>query len=806
MAIFGGIKVNRQIKGFLACDDLNSDHAKDCMQKLIDGGEDSVEKILEAIPTASEKHQKSLRYICDEILKTSSIDVFLDEMENDHTNVRAEVRNVLSESQSINSTSLLNKLSDPNASISQILDVIEFQKEHLKPEQVITQALKISGKESARLFKLANELAFKFDIEAFEMQPSKVDSPDKKLHMLEFLALVKHEKSAQIVSQFLDDGNHMIKIAALNSLRSINKKFDVAPLLNKLSTMKEAEQKLAMPLILSLADDQLVGRLAPLLINKEEKIQKLAAELVVKKSTTDCFRRLLIGIEKLDDWGKEAAINLLISTSNGQLTKVVKPLVKDGNEFIRNEAAKFVVDEELETGSFQDMTHAALSDDWQVREKAIKLLGESKQKSSLKILAKAFEERPDSALNILKAVGLLRYSKGLEIAFKGLAFREVAIQRESLKTIRLLANERHAQSIQDVLLKKITKLDKVVKDTAEEVITEINQAFRLTALPTNLKALLEFDPNSSSESTQNISTQGTQQLDVSEVIEAQKAMFNLDELVEGVEWADRYLIKKEIGRGAMGRVLLANDTMIDETIIIKFMHPELTADEASRERFIRELKYARKISHPNVIRIHDFLYQRKVAAISMEYFDSIGLDDEVKKGKIYEEREGLVVLNQIAEGMDAAHQENVVHRDLKPSNILINSAGKVKVVDFGIASATAELDANLTKTGTIIGTPAYLSPERAKGMDADHRADIYALGIISFFMFTGELPYKGEPMSLLFQHIEGKAEMVHVLNDKLSPKLSFLVKKMMAVNPDDRYQTMLEVKSAIDKLLDSMST
>lgn len=175
-----------------------------------------------------------------------------------------------------------------------------------------------------------------------------------------------------------------------------------------------------------------------------------------------------------------------------------------------------------------------------------------------------------------------------------------------------------------------------------------------------------------------------------------------------------------------------------------------------------------------------------------------------KKGKIYNEKEGLHVLTQIAAGMQAAHDENVVHRDLKPSNILIDSTDKVKVVDFGIASATAELDANLTKTGTIIGTPAYLSPERAKGMEADHRADIYALGVISFFMFTGDLPYKGEPMSLLFQHIEGKAKMVHEVNELLSPRISFLVKKMMAVNPDDRYQTMTDVKLAIDKLLESL--
>lgn len=804
MAIFGSILVNRQIKGLLACDDLASTKAKEYVDKLIAGGKDSVEKILETIPQATTKQKKILQQICDEILKNTSAEVFLDEMESDQTNVRAAAKDVLFESQAINPASLLSKLNDPNASVTQIIDVIEYQKEHLKPEQVITQALKISGKESSRLFKMANEMADRFDIENYELQPSKVDSPDKKLHVLEFLAHIKHPKSAKIAAQFLDDSNHMIKISTLNTLRSINEKFDVMPLINRLGAMKEAEKKLAIPLILSLSEGELIGNLAALLIDKDEQVQEFVAKLIIERANIKSFRCLLIGIEKLDEWGTDSAISLLVNQAEGKLSSLAMQLTKDGNEFVRNISKKFV-DEVFETGSFQDLTHAALNDDWQVREKAIAILGESKEKESLKILAKAFKEKPESALSVLKAVGVLRFSKGLEIAVKGLGFREVAVQREALKTIRLLANERHAQHIQDVLLKRVGILDKVVRDTAESVIKEINQAFQLKSLPNNFDALLSGDA-SNEQTIESASIQATQQVKVSDIADSQQDIFNLDELVEGVEWAGRYSIKKEIGRGAMGRVLLAEDTMIDETIIIKFMHPELTADVSAKERFVRELKYARKISHPNVIRIHDFLYQRKVAAISMEYFDSVGLDEEVKKGKIYEEKEGLLVLSQIASGMQAAHDQNVVHRDLKPSNILIDTAGIVKVVDFGIASATAEIDATLTKTGTIIGTPAYLSPERAKGMEADHRADIYALGVISYFMFTGELPYKGEPMSLLFQHIEGNAKMVHKVNEKLSAKLSFLVKKMMAVNLDDRYQTMSEVKLAINQLLESLSS
>ena len=262
---------------------------------------------------------------------------------------------------------------------------------------------------------------------------------------------------------------------------------------------------------------------------------------------------------------------------------------------------------------------------------------------------------------------------------------------------------------------------------------------------------------------------------------------------------DRYRIDREIGRGAMGRVMLATDEMVGEHLILKFMHPELTAEEASRERFLREVKYSRKVSHPNVIRIHDMLFKGNLSAISMEYFESRGIDEILRDRKHFDPHDGLEILLQVANGMSAAHKQDVIHRDLKPSNILMNKSSLVKIVDFGIASASSNTDATLTKTGSIIGTPAYLSPERAKGKEADHRSDVYALGIIAYAMFTGQLPYVGEPMSLLFQHLEGKATPVHEVRPELGANISLLVQRMMAVEMEDRLQTMDDVANAILK-------
>ncbi|MCK4708784.1 MAG: serine/threonine protein kinase, partial [Gammaproteobacteria bacterium] len=293
------------------------------------------------------------------------------------------------------------------------------------------------------------------------------------------------------------------------------------------------------------------------------------------------------------------------------------------------------------------------------------------------------------------------------------------------------------------------------------------------------------------------SIEATQTIEKTQVVNFQ----HIEELVAGDYWMDRYKIVKEVGRGAMGRVMLVEDETVGESLILKFMHPELTADANARERFLRELKYSRRISHENVIRIHDFLVKDGISAISMEFFESDGLDILIKNNRLGSTENSINILYQVCDGMWAAHQQDVIHRDLKPSNVLVNDAGHAKVVDFGIASANSEADMTLTKTGMIIGTPAYLSPERAKGLEADHRSDIYALGIIAYNMFNGSLPYKGEPMSLLFQHIEGKATPLHRLDKGIPVGVSMLVEKMMAVDIERRYQTMKDIRDTIKQLM-----
>jgi serine/threonine-protein kinase len=220
------------------------------------------------------------------------------------------------------------------------------------------------------------------------------------------------------------------------------------------------------------------------------------------------------------------------------------------------------------------------------------------------------------------------------------------------------------------------------------------------------------------------------------------------------------------------------------------------------KRFVHELRYSRKITHKNVIRIYDFLYIQGSYAISMEYFPSHTLGSEVVNEKPVELKRATQFGIDICTGMTVAHQLGIVHRDLKPANVLINQEGLLKIVDFGVAAAQREGDTQLTKTGYVIGSPKYMAPEQILGKKVDERADIYALGVMLYEMVTGVPPYsRGDHMSVMYQHVQGKARVPQDINPALPPGLSDLVVKAMAVDKAKRYQTMEELRGALEPYL-----
>ena len=227
----------------------------------------------------------------------------------------------------------------------------------------------------------------------------------------------------------------------------------------------------------------------------------------------------------------------------------------------------------------------------------------------------------------------------------------------------------------------------------------------------------------------------------------------------------RYKYIEKIGRGAFGTVLLMEDTVVEERLILKFLNPNVAQDEEIMKRFVHELRYSRKITHRNVIRIYDFLYIQGNYAISMEYFPSHTLGSEIVNEKPLALKRALQFGIDIATGMAVAHQVGIVHRDLKPANVLINDECLLKIVDFGVAAAQREGDTQLTRPATSSARRNTWRPSRFSAARSTSARTSTRSGVIMYEMLTGVPPYsRGDHMAVMYQHVQGKARAPQEIN------------------------------------------
>ncbi|HOW28670.1 MAG TPA: serine/threonine-protein kinase [Elusimicrobiota bacterium] len=253
----------------------------------------------------------------------------------------------------------------------------------------------------------------------------------------------------------------------------------------------------------------------------------------------------------------------------------------------------------------------------------------------------------------------------------------------------------------------------------------------------------------------------------------------------------RYEIEKELGRGAMGIVYLGKDPKINRQVAIKTVKFDDDVDEATakeiKARFFREAESAGTLNHPNIIRIYDAGEDNEISYIAMELLDG----EDLKK---YGEKANLLPVNQVleyvalvADGLDYAHANGVVHRDIKPANIMRLKDGTLRITDFGIARITAS---SKTQTGTVMGTPSYMSPEQVAGKKVDGRADLFSLGVMLYEMLTGEKPFEGDSLATLLFRISGEQHPDPTLkaNDRVTRGMKMIIDKALMKTPEQRYQ------------------
>jgi predicted Ser/Thr protein kinase len=251
--------------------------------------------------------------------------------------------------------------------------------------------------------------------------------------------------------------------------------------------------------------------------------------------------------------------------------------------------------------------------------------------------------------------------------------------------------------------------------------------------------------------------------------------------------AGRYRIQRLLGKGGMGAVYLADDEVLHELVALKVISSAFSSDEAALvARFRREASAARKVSSPSVIRIHDLGEARAgLLYLSMEYFAGRTLTELIAQRGVVPMKDVQDILQQICNGLEAAHQAGVIHRDLKPGNVLVGERGAVKLIDFGLA--TTLVGDNLTATGAILGTPHYMAPEQVRGKPVDARSDVYSLGALAYHLVTGRPPFSGDnAIAVGFAHLSETPDAPRVLRRDCPAALDAAIMAALAKNPADR--------------------
>ncbi|MCP5089330.1 MAG: protein kinase [Gammaproteobacteria bacterium] len=604
----------------------------------------------------------------------------------------------------------------------------------------------------------------------------------------------------------------MVRSAALSALATRGHKVNVELVAKALTDPDLDVQNKAVDVLINANHPETVRFLIDALKDESEYSRRAAVEVLNEVGDVNSVKELLDAIKDDDWWVRSRAGDALAEIGGPRVVDSVVNLIKDEDEDIRRTAIE-ILNATKDQRAVDHLIKATDDSDWWVRERAVDALSKIGDKKALPKLEAMLGQDSKTDTVVIRALSKLGNHKHIGKIMPMLKRPEKEIQVEAIKALSQLSDDSHASTIR-VLLKKIKdSQDQTMVNVADKALKDLDARYSETVLEENVRAekiashtktlLLENDDLDKLLAAQAAQIAEAAKPDEAESPDAPSAppVLDISTLTPGDIIDNRYKYIEKIGKGAFGTVLLMEDEVVDEQLILKFLNPNVSSDEEMMKRFVHELRYSRKITHRNVIRIYDFLSLQGCYAISMEYFPSHTLSGEIPDNKPMDMKKVLQYARDMATGMTIAHQAGVIHRDLKPANILVNDDGLLKIVDFGVAAAASSGGTELTKTGYVIGSPKYMAPEQILGKKVDETADIYSIGVIMYEMATGIPPYsRGDHMSVMYQHVQGKAKQCQEVNPKISDEFAAIIAKAMSVDKTKRFQSMEELTDALDTI------
>ncbi|ODU20943.1 MAG: hypothetical protein ABS87_08260, partial [Sphingomonas sp. SCN 67-18] len=266
-----------------------------------------------------------------------------------------------------------------------------------------------------------------------------------------------------------------------------------------------------------------------------------------------------------------------------------------------------------------------------------------------------------------------------------------------------------------------------------------------------------------------------------------------------------FQVERLLGRGGMGDVYLANQTGLNRHVAIKVLRADFLSKPAYLSRFEIEATAIAKLNHPNIVHVYTLGSIDNIRFIAMEYVQGTNLKEYVIRKGALDLPLSISIMRQTAQAIAAAAEVGLIHRDIKPENVLLTKKGRVKVADFGLCRDQEAEPVHLTQPGITMGTPSYMSPEQAQGHELDHRSDLYSMGVTFYYMLAGVPPFKGDtPLALAIKHVKEAPPNLRVHRPDIPVELDNLVMKLMAKNPNDRFQTANDLLLELSKVKDRL--
>ena len=815
MGFLASFRSEQVLSQLIAEPDPQSPSARKLVEKLKSAGNKAVPKIIDALALSDKSHTMVLVDILGSLVNDKNLDLYREGLADGNERVVSGTAWALSGSTDYNANQLLEFFDDEEVSKAALIEVLRVHRQDLSVHELLQRAYDCEPREKAAIFKIIE------DTIKPEMIPDLIarmggKDPVVKIHLMNLLTRFDKPEISQTFETQLRDNNKMVRSAALSALSTRGKNINVDKVARLLTDPDLDVQGKAVDVLIKAEHPDTVRYLVDALKDESEYARRAAVEVLNELGDADSVKDLLGAIKDDDWWVRSRAGDALAEIGGDRVVDSVVKLIKDDDEEIRRTAIEIL--NATKSDRAEDHLIKATDDsDWWVRERAIDALSKIGSTKALPKLQTMLGQNPKTDTVLVRAIGQLGTHENIGQILPMLKRPEKDVQLEAIKAISHLASGAHADTIRDLLKKIKQSEDVTIINAADKALKDLDDKFSPTVMEENVRAEKIVENAQTmlvdNEELEKLLTQAKEQSAVAvtdgdgDIVPATPAAaaaagpgpLDISTLKPGDVIEGRYKYIEKIGKGAFGPVVRMEDPVVDERLILTFVIPNVSSDEEMMKRFVHELRYSRKITHRNIIRIYDFLHLQGAYAISMEYFPSHTLSGEIPDNKPMPLDKVLRFSRDMATGMTVAHQAGVIHRDLKPANVLVNEEGLLKIVDFGVAAAASSGDTQLTKTGYVIGSPKYMAPEQILGKKVDETADVYSVGVIMYEMATGVPPYsRGDHMSVMYQHVQGKATDCQEINPDIPDGLASVISKAMSVDKSKRYQSMEELTDALD--------